>query len=113
MLAHRIHDQVRTQKDLHERFPKGAIAEFSKLYLDVVSVANPIAFDSVRKLVGVPRMLFGSDFPFWSPEVTVACLAKLNLKPDDLRAIECDNALRLFPRLERILSPESAVRHGA
>ena len=112
MLAHRIEDQVRTQKDLHERFPKGAVAEFSKLYLDVVSVANPIAFDAVRKLAGIPRLLFGSDFPFWSPEVTVSNLAKLELRPDDLRAIERENALRLFPRLERILSAGTAAVHG-
>jgi predicted TIM-barrel fold metal-dependent hydrolase len=109
MLAHRIEDQIRTQKDLHERFPNGAIAEFSKLHLDVVSVANPIAFDSVRKLVGLPRLLFGSDFPFWSPDVTVSALAKLNLRPDDLRAIERDNALRLFPRLERTVYAGSAA----
>jgi predicted TIM-barrel fold metal-dependent hydrolase len=109
MLAHRIEDQIRTQKDLHERFPNGAIAEFSKLYLDVVSVANPIAFDSVRKLVGIPRLLFGSDFPFWSPEVTVANLAKLNLRPDDLGAIERGNALGLFPRLEQLVRAESAA----
>jgi predicted TIM-barrel fold metal-dependent hydrolase len=99
MLAHRIEDQIRTQKDLHERFPNGAIAEFSKLYLDIVSVANPIAFDAVRKLAGISRLLFGSDFPFWSPEVTVAGLAKLSLPPAELRAIERDNALKLFPRL--------------
>jgi predicted TIM-barrel fold metal-dependent hydrolase len=49
-------------------------------------------------------VLFGSDYPF-APETTMVAtvrgLAELGLAPEDLRAIERDNALRLMPGLAR------------
>ena len=56
---------------------------------------------AVLDIVPMSHLLFGSDYPFWSPETTIKGLAGLKLSPTDLRSIECDNALRLLPGLPR------------
>ena len=47
------------------------------------------------------KLIFGTDFPFWSPQIWVDQLADLKLSAADLRAIERDNALRILPRFAR------------
>jgi predicted TIM-barrel fold metal-dependent hydrolase len=100
MLAHRIAAVAATRKELAEQMPKGAMHEFGRLFYDVVNASNPISFNAIRQLAGIPQLLYGSDFPFWSPQLTVDALAKLGLTPGEMRAVERDNALRLLPRLK-------------
>ena len=76
--------------------PNGAMAELRKLHFDLVSATNPIAYEAARSLVGESRLLFGSDYPYWSPRMAADGLAALNLDPDVTRAIERDNAMVLF-----------------
>ncbi len=99
MLAGRLAGLLRVRKDLAALLPHGVPYELKKLYYDIVSAADPVPFTAVRELAGISQLLFGSDYPFWSPEVTVARLAELGLRPSDLQAIERDNALTLLPRL--------------
>ena len=46
-------------------------------------------------------MLFGTDYPFARAEAVAKGLSDYGFKPADLRAIERDNALGLFPRLKK------------
>ncbi len=101
MLVHRLGGLLRVRKDLAEKMPNGVAAELRKLYYDVVGVANPIAFPAVREMAGISHLLFGSDYPFWQPDVTVKSVLDLALAAADLKAIERDNALGLMPRLGR------------
>src|SRR5258708_5311924 len=101
LLTHRLNGLMRRRKDLADKLPNGVLPELKKLYYDVVGTANPIAFGAVTKMAGIPQLLFGSDYPFWEPEVTVSTLGEMGLSPADLKAIERDNALRLLPRLPR------------
>jgi len=101
MVAWRLGGLLRVRPDLVARLPNGIMYEVKKLYYDVVSAANPVAFNAVRQLAGTSQLLFGSDYPFWSPQVTVDALAALGLGPSDLRAIERDNALALLPKVKR------------
>src|SRR6185503_17207253 len=94
MLAHRISAVTGTRPELAAQMPEGALAEFRRLHYDVVNASNPISFNAVRQLAGISQLLYGSDFPFWSPQMTVDALAKLELKPEELAAIERGNALR-------------------
>jgi 6-methylsalicylate decarboxylase len=98
MLAGRIAAVARGLPNVQALYPAGVAPEFRKLYYDVVSVFDPIGFNALRQLAGISRLLFGSDFPYWSTEVNVAALAAQELSPGDLRAIERDNAVGLFPR---------------
>ena len=65
----------------------------------VVSINTPAAFQAVRALAEIPQLLFGSDFPYWSPAVAVEELKQLGLTPPDILDIERNNAARLMPRL--------------
>jgi predicted TIM-barrel fold metal-dependent hydrolase len=98
MLAGRIAAIAGTRKELAASIPNGALHEFQRLYYDIVNATNPVSFNAARATFGVSQLLFGTDFPFWSPQIWVDQLAALELSPADLRAIERDNALRLLPR---------------
>lgn len=47
------------------------------------------------------HILFGTDYPFAQAATVAKGLADSGFTPADLRAIERDNALELFPRLKR------------
>jgi 6-methylsalicylate decarboxylase len=100
MLAGRIAAVARSMPQ-SAQYPNGIMPEFKKLFYDVVSVFDPIGFNALRQMAGIERLLLGSDYPYWSTDVNVAALAKQELSPAELRAIERDNAVALFPRLGR------------
>ena len=100
MLAGRIAAVARSMPQ-SAQYPNGIMPEFKKLFYDVVSVFDPIGFNALRQMAGIERLLLGTDYPYWSTDMNVAALAKQELSPADLRAIERDNALALFPRFGR------------
>ena len=102
MLAHRVANLVTVRKDLAARLPNGAIAEFQKLYFDIVSATNPPAMAALMKLTTAAQLLFGTDIPYMKAESSVSGLASLGLSAAEIRAIECDNALRIMPTLKRV-----------
>jgi predicted TIM-barrel fold metal-dependent hydrolase len=99
MVANRLVGLAKNRPELGARVPDGVMHELSKLYVDVVGVTAPGALRAVLDIVPISHLLFGSDYPFWSPETTVKGLAALKLAAADLKAIERDNALRLLPGL--------------
>jgi predicted TIM-barrel fold metal-dependent hydrolase len=101
MLAHRVANLVNVRKDLADKLPNGAIAEFRKLYFDVVSATNPPGMAALMKLTTSAKLLFGTDIPYMKAESTVTGLGELGLSVSDIRAIESENALRIMPSLRR------------
>jgi len=101
MVANRLAGLAKTRPELAARVPKGVMAELGRLYLDVVGVTTPGALRAVLDIVPMSQLLFGTDYPFWAPEVTIKGLAALKLDPPDLAAIERGNALKLMPGLAR------------
>ncbi len=99
MIANRLVGLSRTRPELGARVPAGVKAELSKIYVDVVGVTTPGALKAILDIVPASQLLFGTDFPFWDPAVTVKGLADLNLSAADLAGIERGNALKLMPRL--------------
>ena len=79
--------------------PHGADYEFKKLHFDTASVTNAPAMAAVLKLVPVSQVMFGTDYPWRPAEPSLRELRNLGLTEADLRAIERESALRLFPRL--------------
>ncbi len=80
------------------RVPKGALHEFRKLFYDVTSTTNAIAFAALMAMAPLSQLLFGSDYPFWEIDTFAKQLRTLGLNEAQMSAIERDNALRLFPR---------------
>ena len=101
MVANRLVGLAKNRPELSARVPNGVMHELSKLYVDVVGVTTPGALQAVLDIVPMSHLLFGSDYPFWAPEITIDGLAGLKLSASDLRAIERDNALKLLPGLPR------------
>ena len=100
-LAERI-ARLAARPEFKAKVPNGVLPELQRLYYDTALSANWLAFRSLFELVGSDRVLFGSDYPF-APEATLAATVKglidMGLGDPVLRAIECDNALALFPHL--------------
>jgi 6-methylsalicylate decarboxylase len=88
-------------KEVAARITNGPMYELKKLYFDTASAANEIVFAAASKLVPTSQLLLGSDFPYWPISHIVEGLTQIGLDAVDLRAIECDNALRLFPHYGR------------
>lgn len=99
MLAARITGITKNRKDLTARVPNGVMAELKKLYYDIAGVIDPIPFNAIRSLVGPSQLLFGTDYPFWSPNVAVKVLDDLGVTGVEREAIERGNALGLMPQL--------------
>ena len=82
------------------KLPKGLMYEIQKFYYDTAQAVSPYTLAALTKLVPASRILFGTDYPFSTAEVNAKGLADFGLGANDIRAIERDNALQLFPRLK-------------
>jgi predicted TIM-barrel fold metal-dependent hydrolase len=82
-----------------QRLPNGAMAEIRKLFYDTAQSAEPENLGALMTLVPDSQILFGTDYPYLAPAITIDPMEKLGLREDQLRAFTRDNALRLFPRL--------------
>ena len=98
MLAARIASIAKNRKDLSARVPGGVMPELKKLYYDIAGINHAIPFNAIRELVGTSQLLFGTDYPFWPPNVAVSVLTDLAVPPADRQKIERDNARALLPR---------------
>jgi predicted TIM-barrel fold metal-dependent hydrolase len=87
-----------SMKTVAARVPNGAMHEFRKLFYDTASITNPVVMAALREFVPMTQVLFGTDYPYWNIQTFVDGLARLGLPAADLRAIERENALRLFPK---------------
>jgi predicted TIM-barrel fold metal-dependent hydrolase len=93
-------DVLAARPDIAKRLPNGLLHEIQKLYYDTAFFYGAYSWPTMLKLVPVSHILFGTDFPFSSAETVAKGLSEAGLKASDLRAIERENALALFPRLE-------------
>ena len=103
-LAWRISLFSNIQPGLGEKAPQGAIAYLKRLYYDTALSAVPYALRSLQELVDPSHILFGSDYPFAPEPITIATIKGINtydgFDAQARAAIERNNALRLFPRLQ-------------
>lgn len=99
MLASRIARIASNRKDLAAQVPDGVMPVFKRLYYDTAGIDHPIPFNAIRDLVGPSQLLFGTDFPFWPPQVAVGILDDLDVAAADRQKIERENARALLPSL--------------
>jgi len=79
--------------------PNGVLYEIQKMYYDTAQAANAYTLPTLTKLIPTSHLLFGTDYPFQRAETGAQGLAAFGFSPGDLRGIERNHALELFPRL--------------
>ena len=87
-------------KNLAARVPNGVEAELKRFYYDTAQAAHPYALASLTRLIPVSQIVFGTDFPYRTASDHVKGLSDYGFSPNDLLAIDRDNAVRLMPRLK-------------
>jgi predicted TIM-barrel fold metal-dependent hydrolase len=87
---------------MNQRLPKGLMYEIQRFYYDTGQAVAASMLASYKALVPVSQILFGTDYPLGPGIVATAKGLKDNggFTESELRAIERDNAVRLFPRLK-------------
>ena len=74
-----------------------------RLYWDTAVSWRPPILRTLRPVVGMGQVLFGSDYPYLRRDLAVACRHEVEtsaeLDSEESRAVLADNALKLFPRL--------------
>ena len=85
--------------DKENKFPKGTLHYMKQFYYDTALSPSPYMLGSMRELVGLDKLLFGSDFPF-APEMLVHAevndIGTLDLSDAEKMAVDSGNAMTLF-----------------
>jgi 6-methylsalicylate decarboxylase len=81
------------------RLPNGVMHELRKFYYDTAQGNHPGALQALLAIIPPSHVVYGTDFPFRDGAEVINGLAKHGFAAADLRAIDRDNALQLFPRL--------------
>lgn len=97
MLSGRIGGAARRMTNV---VPNGPDYEFQQLYFDTASATNAPAMAAILKLVPASHVMFGTDFPWGNAANGLRALENVGLTESELRAIEYESALQLFPRLK-------------
>jgi len=100
-IVHRVVGSLRfmSPEERATRLPKGPDHELNRQYYDLASIAmNHAGMAAVLKLFPITQITYGSDAPFGSTTGIADAITKLGLSDSDLKAIQRENALRLFPR---------------
>ena len=75
-----------------------AVYHLRRFYYD--RAATTICTSGILKLaIPMSQILFGTDYPWGSAAATAAGLQRSGLNATELRAIDRENALRIFPKL--------------
>jgi predicted TIM-barrel fold metal-dependent hydrolase len=72
---------------------------YENLWVDCSSSFFALNKDEARDLIhayGADRVLFGTDYPMWSPTEELKVFRSLELDPQEEQAILWNNAARLF-----------------
>jgi 6-methylsalicylate decarboxylase len=101
LLQARISGMWSWNKESQRLVPQGVAHELKKLFYDVALSARPECLDPLLRLVTPKNVVFGSDYPWGGMTVadTVKGLIDYGFGAEDLKSIERDNALGLFPQL--------------
>ena len=76
--------------------PDSRLAQLRRFYYDTAGAANQINMGALKALATSSQILFGTDAPFFEVAPTVAGLQASGFTPQELRAVERDNALKLL-----------------
>ena len=82
-----------------------ALDDLSGFYFETALSASPAALPSLLAFARPGHVLFGSDWPFATPDLVASFTGNLDaadsLDPDRRQAVDHGSAMALFPRLKR------------
>ena len=81
-------------------YPDGAAPIFRRFHYEIAQGNTPGMLAALFHMVPVSQVLFGSDFPYRDAMEAVRGLDDYKLSEADRRAIESENAYKMFPRLK-------------
>ncbi len=88
-----------TEKDLSGTPPVNSrLYHIRRFFYDTAGSANPIVMQGIAKLAGASQIVFGTDYPFGNPASLADGLRSVGFTAAQLRAIDRENALRIFPK---------------
>ncbi len=98
-VAERFRIQAVTTPPYKGKFTREMVDhELKRFYYDTAQVSNEVTIQALANLVGVSRILFGTDYPYRTGAEHVQGLtARFGAR--DLMAIDRGNALRILPKL--------------
>jgi 6-methylsalicylate decarboxylase len=78
--------------------PNSRLYHLRRFYYDTAGSANPVQMVSLKMIVPVTQIVFGTDFPFGHSAAIAQNLQDCGFTPEELRGIDRDNALRILPK---------------
>ncbi|HXS39586.1 MAG TPA: amidohydrolase family protein [Stellaceae bacterium] len=101
MLIGRIEEM--DHRPIGKNFPAGMHAELRRFYYDTASAWNDGAMAALLTIVPSSHVMFGSDYPFLSAVEAAKKWSKVKLSRALRAEIDRENALKLFPRLRKLV----------
>ena len=79
--------------------PKSRLGQLRRFYYDTALSTNPIQMRALKRLVSTSQIVFGTEYPFNTSSNIAAGLQESGIfAPDELRAIDYENAWRILPK---------------
>jgi predicted TIM-barrel fold metal-dependent hydrolase len=97
-LAHRIASFVERDPQLQARVPLGPLAYLERFFYDTALSMNAPALAATREVVGLDRIVFGTDWPYLPDESLDLGAPFRALSDRQIAQVESTNAAALVPR---------------
>jgi len=75
------------------------LSELPNLYVDCSSSLPYISLDTAKRIIGrygTDKVMFGTDYPMWSPEEEINRFLGIGLSEEENKRIFSENAIKLF-----------------
>ncbi|MBO7449929.1 MAG: amidohydrolase [Clostridiales bacterium] len=75
------------------------LSDHENFYVDTSSTFYAVGSEKGKELIkswGPERVMFGTDYPMWKPQIDIDCLLEMGLKETEYRRIFWDNAESVF-----------------
>jgi predicted TIM-barrel fold metal-dependent hydrolase len=82
-----------------DKFPDGPLPIFQRFYYEVAQGNTPGQLAALMEMVKISQVMFGSDYPFRKGTEAVEGVHNYKFTPDEIKAIDSENAIRVMPRL--------------
>ncbi len=73
--------------------------QLRRFYYDTAAIPNDVTLSALAKMVPASQIVFGTDYPYRRAAEYIKPLESF-FKPEEVKAISRDNALKLVPRLK-------------
>jgi predicted TIM-barrel fold metal-dependent hydrolase len=82
-----------------ERFPNGPLPIFGRFFYEIAQGNTRAQLAGLMEMVKISQVMFGSDYPFRKGIDAVEGEHNFTFTPDEIRAIDSENAIRVMPAL--------------